>query len=93
MLPFNIFFHWPHIILGFIYFIDFFFFSVFKKIKWNFFGIIYNYINIFFKYTTLVFIYEPLYYAIISNVKKRIIFSSIIALGLISSFSDYLTDT
>ena len=93
VLPFNILFHWPHLIFGFIYFADLFFFSVLKKIKWNFFGIIYNYINIFFKYTTLVFIYEPLYYAIISNVKKRIIFSSIIALGLISSFSDYLTDT
>ena len=93
VLPFNILFHWPHLILGFIYFVDFFFFSFLKKIKLKYFGIIYNYINIFFKYTTLVFIYEPMYYAIISNVKKRIIFSSLIVLGLVNSFSDYLTDT
>ena len=93
VLPFNILFHWPHLILGFIYFIDFFFFSLLKKIKWNFFGVIYNYVNIFFKYTTLVFIYEPLYYAIISNVKRRIIFISLIGLVLFGSLTEYLTET
>ena len=62
-----------YIVFGLIFFIDHFFFSVFKKIKWKFLKIPFYYINRFYHYATLVFIYDQLYYAFISNIKKRII--------------------
>ena len=83
VLPFNLIFHWPHLLFGIIYFIDYFFLSFLKKIKWKPFGFVYNLIDKFFKYTTLGFIYDTLYYAIISNVKKRVLFSCFIGLVFI----------
>ena len=94
VLPFNLIFHWPHLLFGIIYFIDYFFLSFLKKIKWKPFGFVYNLIDKFFKYTTLGFIYDTLYYAIISNVKKRILFGCFIGLVFILiRTDDFSTNT
>jgi len=53
---------------------DYFLFGILKKIKWKPFGYVFNIIDKFYKYITLIFIYDTLYYAFISNVKRRIIF-------------------
>ena len=64
----------PFLICGLLYFIDYFLFGILKKIKWKPFGYLFNIIDKFYKYVTLIFIYDTLYYAFISNVKRRIIF-------------------
>ena len=64
----------PFGIFGFLFFIDYFLFGILKKIKWRPFGYLFNIIDKFYKYITLIFIYDTLYYAFISNVKRRIIF-------------------
>tara|TARA_Y100001960_G_scaffold315222_1_gene380415 strand:+ start:827 stop:2188 length:1362 start_codon:yes stop_codon:yes gene_type:complete len=61
-----------HLLLGSIYFLDHSA-SYFKRIKWKPFAVFYNFIDIFFTYTTLIFIYKPLYYAMVSNIKQRVI--------------------
>jgi hypothetical protein len=64
----------PFGLFGFLFFIDYFLFGILKKIKWKPFGYVFNIIDKFYKYITLIFIYDTLYYAFISNVKRRIIF-------------------
>jgi hypothetical protein len=64
----------PFFICGLIYFIDYFLFGILKKIKWRPIGYLLNIIDKFYKYVTLVFIYDTLYYAFISNVKRRVVF-------------------
>ena len=74
-------------LLGLFYFINYFLFGIFKKIKWKPFAIFFNWIDLFFKYATLVFFYEQLYYAIISNTKKRYFLAIIILYSIFYSFS------
>ena len=62
-----------HLFFGIIYFLDHST-SYFKQIKWKPFAIFYNIIDKFFTYTTLIFIYKPLYYAMVSNIKPRVLF-------------------
>ena len=64
----------PFLFFGLLYFIDYFLFGIFKKIKWKPFGYLFNIIDKFYKYITFIFIYDTLYYAFISNVKRRVIF-------------------
>jgi hypothetical protein len=64
----------PFLFFGLLYFIDYFLFGILKKIKWKPFGYLFNIIDKFYKYITFIFIYDTLYYAFISNVKRRIIF-------------------
>ncbi len=61
-----------HLLFGSIYFLDHST-SYFKRIQWRPFAVFYNLIDKFFTYTTLIFIYKPLYYAIVSNIKHRVI--------------------
>jgi len=75
----------PFAICGCLYFMDYFLFGILKKIKWKFFGYLFNIIDKFYKYITLIFIYDTLYYAFISNVKRRIIFLLILCFIVISS--------
>ena len=77
---------------GVLYFIDYFLFGVFKKIKWKPFAFCYYYIDKFYKYATLVFIYDHLYYTFISNVKRRIIFGLFFCYIIINSFLDPLNE-
>jgi len=78
----------PFIIFGFLFFIDYFLFGILKKIKWKPFGYLFNIINIFYKYITFIFIYDTLYYAFISNVKRRIIFLLFVCFLFISASFD-----
>jgi len=71
---FNIIIFLPFFFCGVLYFIDYFLFGILKKIKWKPFGYLFNIIDKFYKYITLIFFYDTLYYAFISNVKRRIIF-------------------
>ena len=64
----------PFLFFGMLFFIDYFFFGIIKKVKWKKFGYLFNKIDIFYKYITFVFVYDTLYYAFISNVKRRVIF-------------------
>jgi hypothetical protein len=64
----------PFLFFGLLYFIDYFLFGILKKIKWKPFGYLFNIIDKFYKYITFIFIYDTLYYAFISNVKRRVIF-------------------
>ena len=64
----------PFLIFGCLFFIDYFCFGIIKKVKWKKFAYIFNKIDTFYKYITLIFIYDTLYYAFISNVKRRVIF-------------------
>lgn len=64
----------PFLLFGLLYFIDYFLFGILKKIKWKPFGYLFNIIDKFYKYITFIFIYDTLYYAFISNVKRRVIF-------------------
>ena len=75
----------PFGIFGFLFFIDYFLFGILKKIKWKPFGYVFNIIDKFYKYITFIFIYDTLYYAFISNVKRRIIF--LLMVGFIFSIS------
>ena len=68
----------PFGIFGFLFFIDYFLFGILKKIKWKPFGYVFNIIDKFYKYITFIFVYDTLYYAFISNVKRRIIFLLIV---------------
>ena len=69
-------------------FIDYFLFGILKKIKWKPFGYVFNIIDKFYKYITFIFIYDTLYYAFISNVKRRIIFLLFVCFIFISSSFD-----
>ncbi len=62
------------LIFGCLFFIDYFCFGLIKKVKWKNFGYIFNKIDTFYKYVTFIFIYDTLYYAFISNVKRRVVF-------------------
>jgi len=73
------------LIPGILYFIDYFLFGIFKKIKWKPFAFCYYYIDKFYKYATLVFIYDHLYYTFISNIKRRLIFGLFICYIIITS--------
>ena len=64
----------PFLIFGCLFFIDYFSFGIIKKVKWKKFGYIFNKIDTFYKHITFVFIYDTLYYAFISNVKRRVVF-------------------
>ena len=72
-------------IFGFIYFLDLFLFSILKKIKWKPFAFCYYYIHLFYKYSTIFFIYDNLYYAFISNIKRRIMLLVLISYIILSS--------
>ena len=75
------------VLLGLFYFINYFLFGIFKKIKWKPFAIFFNWIDLFFKHATLIFFYEQLYFAIISNTKKRYFLAIIIVYSVFYSFS------
>ena len=77
---------------GFIYFIDYFLFSIIKKIKWKPFAFCYYYIDRFYKYATLIFVYDHLYYTFISNVKRRIVFLILFSYTIITSFLDPINE-
>jgi len=79
----------PFCLFGLLFFIDYFAFGILKKIKWRPFGYVFNIIDKFYKYITLIFIYDTLYYAFISNVKRRIIFLLIVGFIFISSSFKY----
>lgn len=79
----------PFVICGLLYFIDYFLFGILKKVKWRPFGYLFNIIDKFYKYITLVFIYDTLYYAFISNVKRRVVF--LLLVFCIFIFSAYET--
>lgn len=74
----------PFLICGLLFFLDYFLFGILKKIKWKPFGYVFNVIDKLYKYITLVFIYDTLYYAFISNVKRRLIFFLFISFIFIS---------
>ncbi len=78
----------PFGIFGFLFFIDYFLFGILKKIKWKPFGYVFNIIDKFYKYITFIFIYDTLYYAFISNVKRRIIFLLLVGFVLFSYHFD-----
>jgi len=78
----------PFLFCGVLYFIDYFLFGILKKIKWKPFGYLFNIIDKFYKYITLIFIYDTLYYAFISNVKRRIVFLLIVCCIFIISASE-----
>ena len=78
----------PFGIFGFLFFIDYFLFGILKKIKWKPFGYVFNIIDKFYKYITFIFIYDTLYYAFISNVKRRIIFLLIVGFIFLSTSFD-----
>ena len=77
---------------GVIFFIDFFLFGLFKKIKWKPFAFIYYYIHNFYKYTTLVFIYDHIYYIFITNLKRRLIIGLFVSYVLLVNFFDPLDE-
>tara|TARA_B100000029_G_scaffold516489_1_gene630216 strand:+ start:2379 stop:3746 length:1368 start_codon:yes stop_codon:yes gene_type:complete len=89
VLPFNILIHWPHLLFGFIYFMDFTSATYLKKVKWRPFSILWNAIDVFFTYTTFIFIYQPLYYAIVSNIKQRVLILCAVGIVLILSASNF----
>jgi len=77
-------------LFGFLFFIDYFLFGILKKIKWRPFGYVFNIIDKFYKYITFIFIYDTLYYAFISNVKRRIIFLLIVGfIFFLTSFESF----
>ena len=78
-------------ISGTIFFIDLFFFGILKKIKWRFFSYPYSKLYSFFRIITLFFIYEPIYYLLVSNIKKR--FVLLFVLITIFSVDIYFGDT
>ena len=78
----------PFLLCGFLFFIDYFLFGIIKKIKWKPFGYIFNIIDKFYKYVTLIFIYDTLYYAFISNVKRRVVFLLFLSFVFISTSLD-----
>ena len=77
---------------GLLYFIDYFLFGVFKKIKWKPFSFCYYYLDKFYKYITLVFVYDHLYYTFISNIKRRTIFGLFFCYIIINLFFDPLNE-
>jgi hypothetical protein len=80
----------PFLIFGLLFFIDYFLFGILKKIKWKPFGYVFNIIDKFYKYITFIFIYDTLYYAFISNVKRRIIFLLIVGfIFFLTSFESF----
>ena len=79
----------PFLIFGLLFFIDYFLFGILKKIKWKPFGYVFNIIDKFYKYITFIFIYDTLYYAFISNVKRRIIFLLMVGFILSTSFATF----
>ena len=80
------------IALGFIYFLDLFLFSILKKIKWKPFAFCYYYIHAFYKHSTIFFIYDHLYYAFISNIKRRIILLVFISYIILTSLFSPVDD-
>ena len=64
-----------------IYCIDIVSFSLLKKIKWKPFAACYYYVDLIFKHLSLFFIYDHLYYAFISNIKRRFVLL-VVFLGL-----------
>jgi hypothetical protein len=70
----------PMVLFGLLFFFDYFAFGFLKKIKWKPFAHAFYYIDKFYRYITLIFIYDTLYYVFISNIKRRIILSLIVAL-------------
>ena len=76
--------------LGCLFFIDYFFFGIIKKVKWEKFGYVFNKIDTFYKHITFIFIYDQLYYAFISNVKRRVVFILVVGCVLFARTLDSL---
>ena len=72
-------------VFGVLFFIDYFLFGILKKIKWKPFGYFFNIIDKFYKHITFIFIYDTLYYAFISNVKRRIVFLLMVGFIILST--------
>ena len=78
----------PFFLCGILFFTDYFCFGIIKKIKWKPFGYVFNVIDKLYKYITFIFIYDTLYYAFISNVKRRIIVLLLVGFIAISTSLD-----